>query len=116
MRVVLAAVVLAGCASGSARLNDVPADAEKTEIDARVLVVDAPGVVDGPAADAHPDATVAIDAPPPADAAPLTPDASPDAFVCTSVVSELLLSPTFDLEPLAVHWTEVRVAPGYEII
>ncbi|MBA3540837.1 MAG: hypothetical protein H0T79_14590 [Deltaproteobacteria bacterium] len=108
MRVALAAVLFAGCASGSTPQNQGQIDApEGTGEDAKVFL-------DGPIEQP-------IDAPvtPPIDAPVVVPvDAPPDAFVfqdaCVPQTTELLTNPVFDLAPLGTGWVQqpIQNAPG----
>jgi len=114
----LAAVVLAGCASGqSALFSDAPPGGD----DAKVYL-DGPGEVDAP-----PHIDAAIDAPPHIDAAPdARPDAAPDARpidaapmidappdACVPVTTELLLNPAFDVTPAGTSWVEQPIDSSY---
>ncbi len=104
MKRVLAAVLFAGCASGSAA---------QSQQDAPVGDNDATLPIDGNSG--HIDA--AIDAPPHIDApvdAPPRVDAPPDA--CVPQTTELLANPVFDGTPLATGWTEVLIDPSGPII
>lgn len=84
MRVALCAVVLVGCASGSA-VN--PAS-------------------DGPPGPPGDDAPVTKDAPTPIDARPLDAFVPPDA--CVPTPHELLANPALDLTPQGTGWTGAR--------
>lgn len=102
MKRALAAVVFAGCASGSAaQQQDAPigggADA-KVFLDGHLE-----GQSDAPV-DARPDARP--DAPPDA-----RPDAPPDA--CVPQTTELLQNPVLDLSPAGVDWTQVPIDPAF---
>ena len=98
MKRALAAVLFAGCASGSAaQQQDAPVSGGP---DAKVFL---DGSIEGhpdASPDAHPDA--------PADARP---DAPPDA--CVPQTTELLQNPVFDLTPAGTLWTEVPIDPAY---
>lgn len=107
MKCALAAVLFAGCASGSAA---------QQQQDAPVGGGDASLPVDGNTghdadidAPPHIDAAIdaAVDAPPPI-------DAPPDA--CVPQTTELLANPVFDMTPLATGWTEVLIDPAGPII
>lgn len=110
MRYGLAAVLFAGCASGSAALSDAPPaggpDA-KVYLDGQIE-----GTPDAPI-DAAPHIDAAIDAAPHIDAAidarPI--DAPPDA--CVPITTELLVNPVFDLTPVGTGWTESTIDPAY---
>ena len=108
-RFALAAVVVAGCASGQ---GAAPADAPIGGVDAKVYL---DGQIEGTDAPPHIDA--AIDAPPhidaAIDAAPMI-DAPPDA--CVPITTELLANPVFDLTPQGTGWTETNIDNAYPII
>ncbi len=100
MKRALAAVLFAGCASGSAG---------QSQQDAPVGGIDAKGTIDS-----APHIDAAIDAPPHIDAAIDAPpriDAPPDA--CVPQTTELLTNPVFDLTPAGTGWTEVPIDAAY---
>jgi hypothetical protein len=99
MKRVLAAVVFAGCASGTAaQQQDAPIGGGGP--DAKVFL---DGTIEG-----HPDAPFDArpDAPPDA-----RPDAPPDA--CVPQTTELLQNPVFDLTPAGTLWTQTPIDPNY---
>lgn len=106
MKRAFAAVVLAGCASGSAaqQQQDAPASGGP---DAKVFL---DGNIEGHP-DAPADAAPHIDAPPDAhpDARPI--DAPPDA--CVPQTTELLANPVFDLTPAGTSWNQTPIDPAY---
>lgn len=104
MKRVLAAVVFAGCASGTAaQQQDAPVG---TGPDAKVFL---DGNIEGHP-DAPADAAPHIDAP--VDARPdARPDAPPDA--CVPQTTELLANPVFDLTPVGTLWTQVPIDASY---
>ncbi|MBV8755693.1 MAG: hypothetical protein JO257_00370 [Deltaproteobacteria bacterium] len=106
MKRVLAAVVLAGCASGSAAKQQ--QDAPNGQADAKVFL---DGNIEGHP-DAPADAAPHIDAPPDArpDARPID-AAPPDA--CVPQTTELLQNPVFDLTPVGTGWNETPIDPTY---
>jgi hypothetical protein len=117
MRAALAAVVFAGCASGSSPLTQSDAPNGNPHDDA--AMIDAPPP--------HRDAAQVIDTPIAIDAAidAFVPDAfvpkdAPPVDACVPVVSELLTNPVFDLTPTGTGWTEqpIQNLPGgpYPII
>jgi len=106
----LAAVVLAGCASGQ---GAAPSDAPTGGVDAKVYL---DGQIEGNP-DAPPHIDAAIDAPPhidaAIDAAPVV-DAPPDA--CVPITTELLINPVFDLTPVGTGWHETPIDAAYPLI
>lgn len=117
MKRVLALVVVGGCASGSATLNQEDAAVvDAVRIDA---AIDAPMIdgrmIDAPMVDAMIDAPV-IDAPmidaPMIDA--LMIDAPPDA--CVPLDTELLANPALDLTPISTGWQQTVIDPAYPLI
>jgi len=103
MKRALAAVVFAGCASGTAAQQQ---DAPGTGGDAKVFL---DGHIEGQN-DAPADAARHIDAP--VDARPdARPDAPPDA--CVPQTTELLLNPVLDLSPAGIDWTEIPIDPAF---
>jgi hypothetical protein len=109
MKTLVLAALLAGCAS--ARESAVSDGAGLGQSDAPLGTVDAPAGHD--AAETHDayvaDAKVFHDAPP--IDADLHRDAPPDA--CVPMNAELLLSPTFDLTPVGVDWTQDPIDSHY---
>jgi hypothetical protein len=102
MKLGLAVVAIAGCASGGNGLQSDAAgggggDAKQWRDSQIEPGIDAPVVHP----DAHPDAR-------PLDARPLD-AALPDA--CVPVTTELLGNPVFDLAPLGLDWVEVPIDP-----
>lgn len=106
------ALALGACATAGPEGGDVDASrrtdarVDGPQVDAKV---DAPTTdgppIDGPTIDGPP-----IDAPTPIDAAP-TIDAA-----CTPVTMQLLVNPSFDLNPVGTGWIETPIDPTYPLI
>jgi hypothetical protein len=100
-RVLLAACVLSGCASGRAVDGDLDAAIGGPE-DANKIWLD--GQLEG-----TPDA--------PADAQMVVPvDAAPDAYQCQVQTVQLLQNPVFDLTPMGVHWVQQTIDSAYPLV
>jgi hypothetical protein len=104
-RVPLAAILLAGCASGRARDGDQRVDADVDQpADAATVYLDAPIEQQPDAQVVHP-ADAAVDAPKPI-----------DAYVCTVHTQQLLLNPTVDLSPAGTNWVMQNIDNAYPVV
>ncbi|MDQ3366030.1 MAG: hypothetical protein M3680_11440 [Myxococcota bacterium] len=102
VRLVLLAVVTAGCASGGNASE--PSDAAPVIID---------GVVESFVDAARPDATVT----PPPDAAPVIADAAPlPPDACVPMATEKLVNPAFDSTPVGTGWTQTLINPQFPLV
>jgi hypothetical protein len=102
----LAALLLAGCASGQATVTPVDADTT-TPLDGTIE-----GVVDARVdAKVTPPVDAPVDAPP--DAPMVTP---PDAYQCQTMMRQLLVNPVFDLTPSGTGWVQQNIDNAYPII